>query len=122
MRPEKTKHAVERLPKWAQQIIERQTASIMQLRRLLLEAQGKFPESRVWARLSYAHGDQPEQRLFLNEQDGVIFSMEQPEHPRNRDVEITFRHCGDYIEVHGGAGISIRPWSGNMVRIQAEPF
>lgn len=113
---------MQRLPKWAQEYIQSLERRLRETERHVQELAEAQPVSRVFQILRHGYSDNKEIRRYLDHDTGVIYTMAQPGHPRNREVEVTFRHAGDFIEVHAGASISIRPWSGNMVRITPEPF
>jgi hypothetical protein len=120
MQPSKTKHDVSRLPKWAQEMIGGQELEIESLNRRLRDALGERAPSQCFQALSHYPY---EQRLYLDPGRGVVFTMEKS---GRLDAEVSFclRKQGDeqFIEVRGGRGLLIRPWSGNMVRITPERF
>ena len=96
---------IEKLPVWAQQLINRLSKSIEYFENLFNQSN---TETRVFIE-SYEHG-----KIFLTENHDVTFRL------KNND-EISVRYCENFIEVTSNfKGILVAPKVTNVITVKTE--
>lgn len=119
-------HAIDKLPKWAREIIERQERQISDLQNRVAELTDRIPETDVFQVLDHGYGPDRVRIVKHLSDDEVIFSLPNPHDPSWEPIEVGVMIREESgrkaLVVNSRRGLTITPRASNMVYLRAENY